>query len=504
MQDNNEHNINFTEWQLQSELGTIVSFLLLLKKNARGMILLTIYFLFKFSWYQYFWIIIGWVLLIVILGLFAYLSYKNIRYKIDPDRNEFLLNKGIINKTQNIIQLDNIIQVNIDQSFIQRLAGVYSVEIETAGSGKNEAIIEALDKEVAFALKESLLKDKQEVNVENTKETNYVNQSLDISDKTNILAIGPWQLIKYAFTADYARSVLILLGISISFFSRILEYVGQFYDYEENVESLFYYIYDSSHFIIICLAIIIIAIFFNGIRNVFTYFQMKLKIEDQSTWISYGLFARKNTVLQNNRTQTFTIQKNYFQQLLNVEKIQIEQTSNNIDTDKKAKIKIVGIEPEQSRELFAQVFDKPYQLPPIYQKSNPRWMILPFNILIVVPFLILTILIYIGAIPFWAIYAMGVYAVLMTLSIRFYWKNYSLFVDNNFLVKRTKFWTIKDQWIPIDKVQSIYVQQYFWHRRLGIGNIVITTAGGDMNFRMADYSHILALSNYLLFRIEQK
>src|SRR5690606_29320447 len=71
--------------------------------------------------------------------------------------NEFILEKGIWNKEQIIIQLDKIVQVNIEQHFAQRLVEVYAVSIDTAGSTQSEVKIPALDKPVAMALKQALM-----------------------------------------------------------------------------------------------------------------------------------------------------------------------------------------------------------------------------------------------------------------------------------------------------------------------------------------------------------
>jgi putative membrane protein len=55
---------------------------------------------------------------------------------MDNENEEFIINEGIFNKQKTIIQLNRIQQVNINQSLIQRLVGVY--ELDTAGSAKKK------------------------------------------------------------------------------------------------------------------------------------------------------------------------------------------------------------------------------------------------------------------------------------------------------------------------------------------------------------------------------
>jgi putative membrane protein len=49
-----------------------------------------------------------------------------------------LLLPRVFYKTKTAIQLRKIQQVNINQSFIQKLIGVYELEVHTAGSATNE------------------------------------------------------------------------------------------------------------------------------------------------------------------------------------------------------------------------------------------------------------------------------------------------------------------------------------------------------------------------------
>jgi putative membrane protein len=57
---------------------------------------------------------------------------------LDNENEEFIINEGIFNKTKTIIQLNRIQQVNINQSLIQRLVGVYELDVDTAGSAKKK------------------------------------------------------------------------------------------------------------------------------------------------------------------------------------------------------------------------------------------------------------------------------------------------------------------------------------------------------------------------------
>ncbi len=89
-------------------------------------------------------LIVGGVFCVVVLltGVFAlgfWLSWKNLSYEVGPQ--EFSLHKGIISKKRLHVPYQRIQSVDTRASLLQRVAGVCSVEIDTAGGSSNKAIV---------------------------------------------------------------------------------------------------------------------------------------------------------------------------------------------------------------------------------------------------------------------------------------------------------------------------------------------------------------------------
>lgn len=493
---------NFNDWNVQSDIGILVEILFLLKKWIRTFLALILYFLVTLSWQHYAWIGLGFVIGIILVLLFGYLSYKNTLYKIDTEKNEFLLKKGIFNKTNVSIQLDKIIQVNINQNVIQKLVNVYSVEIETAGSVKSEATLKALDKEVAFDLKERILIFKNEA--KSVETINHLSEIHQTEEKKKI-QISILQLVKYAFTADYFRSIMIMFGIILSFFSRIVEYFGDYFYYsDKEIESAAIEFFQNNVFVLYFLAMAFIAIFVNAIRMIFRYFNMEIALEKATTWITFGFFARKNTVLQNERTQIFYLSSNPIQRKLNIRKVNVTQISSDIEKDKKAKISIVGLNEEQMQEIFSSIFSR--EIPKLNSfslKANIRLLIIPIFFLLLIPLSLSLTFAKVEMIEWqtWIIFS-AIYIPLFWLLSKYYWKNYSLYFENGFLIKRTKLWTESLQITDVQNIQSVHVSQYFWQEKTNIGNLSIHTAGGQIRFSAMNIEEICRLANYILFRLE--
>ena len=156
---------------------------------------------------------------VIIIGVISYLQYLFFTFHIDEENNEFVIQKGVFNKTRITIQLHKIQQVNINQSLIQRLVGVHKLEIDTAGSDKKEASISAISHELATILKERL--------INHSAIENPISQENEVEESpTSLLKISLISLIKIGFTSNYIKSFALLFV----FFTTIMENLRHFPD----------------------------------------------------------------------------------------------------------------------------------------------------------------------------------------------------------------------------------------------------------------------------------
>ncbi|MBC8883128.1 PH domain-containing protein [Flavobacterium piscinae] len=148
---------DFSQPQRQSIKGIAIMFADTLQGIIRGLWAPILLIIYKFDWSKMYFLIFGFFLLLLLIGVVAYLKYMNFTFFLNEEKQEFVIQKGVITKNNITIQLDKIQQVNINQSVVQKLVGVFSVDIDTAGGNKKEASIRAVDNAVALHLKNKLL-----------------------------------------------------------------------------------------------------------------------------------------------------------------------------------------------------------------------------------------------------------------------------------------------------------------------------------------------------------
>ena len=83
-------------------------------------------------------IVLGLVLIIGLVALFQWLSYKHLYYIMGPE--EFNLYSGIFNKKRVHVPYQRIQSVDQRASLLQRVFGVCTVSIDTAGGSNNKAV----------------------------------------------------------------------------------------------------------------------------------------------------------------------------------------------------------------------------------------------------------------------------------------------------------------------------------------------------------------------------
>ena len=159
---------NFNQPQRQSLIGVLVMFTDTLQKIIRGMWPILVVWIFKFNQMNKLYIGLGVLAVVVLVGIIAYLQYLNFTFFIDEENDEFIINKGVLNKSKIAIQLHKIQQVNINQTLIQKIIGVHALDVDTAGSNKKEVSIRAISHDLAIALKTRLLSESHKVTVDDS------------------------------------------------------------------------------------------------------------------------------------------------------------------------------------------------------------------------------------------------------------------------------------------------------------------------------------------------
>lgn len=496
-------NVNFSSPQRQSPLGVAVLFFYSLQQNARVFWPMILVFLFNFKEFNKLYLVLGVLFFLIFTGVISYLKYRSFTFFLDTEKEEFIISDGILNKTKTAIQLDKIQQVNINQSFVQKIIGVYELQVDTAGSSKKEGNIKAISYSIALELKSRLLNRSVRSTNENKETFPSPIETEQVEPDKPIVSIGLLSLLKLGITSNYRKTIALILLFIFTIYENFKKFVTNSSFYEDKVDLYVDQNMDLISKVIGMIFILFIVLVLNILRVVIQYYGYKISSQKDSLLLSYGLFNSKSTILKPEKVQITVIKRNFFQKKLGILELRIGQATSGDPEERKSVIEIPGCSDIESKSilklLFQQLPKKEYPLKPNYRK-----LIIAGFIFLVLPIFFYTLIgNFFSPAVFDFAYLVPVYIILIGTVQYFKFKNNKLYINENFIIKQSGAWDISTEIIEPHKIQAISISQYFWHKKPDLGSIVLHTAGGDIAFQMGDYAVLKSKVNLWLYCIEK-
>lgn len=431
--------------------------------------------------------------IIFILALtYSILYFSRFVFLINPRTEEFVLQKGVFNSQTISLPFNKIQQVNLRRNLVQRLIGVYSVLIDTAGSKEKEVEIKALSRIKAEKLAELLISySRLEENIQQEEKEEKAAEDWHFS--LNIL-----QLLKLGLISNYLRGLLLLITFYLTlkdqfFLNKFIP--AEFIMVEPNLDSPL----SVWKIILLLLAIITVTVADTFIK----YYGLRLKKSKSGLQVEMGLRKNKKVSLKAKRVQAIEILNNPFQQRLNLQKIKFFLASSPNDPEKSITT-IPGI----SQELLSKILG--------YMHVNPIkkqvTQIIPNKLLIFkkisagfLPLLLIPIIskFYNLNLPLkWLIIIISVYSVILLGYQLLYFRSLRLSFSEEFILKNSGVWENKQQYLEIWKLQAVSISQPLWYRKKNLVTLTFHSAGGDVSFELIDRNKAESLMDYVLYKIE--
>ena len=490
-------NLNIFEPQRQSVQGILIIFGNSLQQIIRAVWPFLIVTIYKFDSQKVYFYVAILAVLLVLGAVIAYLNYLKFTFYYDKIRNEFVVNKGILRKTKIAIPVEKIQQVNINQSLIQKLVNVYSLEIDTAGSATKEVKISAISHELALQIKETLLDTENEATSATEVET------LDKNGKKPFIKLSFGLLLKIGLTTNYGRSIALLFGFFATTYNGLQDIIASIQIDTEEISSQMeqsFALFSGGIFIGLILVLILSI---NMARAIYKFYDFQIIKNKYSLLVISGLFTKKQTLLRPNKVQTIQYSQNFFQKKWKFFDMKMKQASSEETPNKKeeSSFEVPGCSENQRDEILKMIL-KRIPNPYLSLKSNFRYLIKSFIFLILIP----TGVYFSFAISVEEVmakmYLYFVYLGLILIYTFFRFKNNRLFIDKDLVIKKSGAWDLEHEMIEVHKIQCIVLKQYFWHKKLNLGHIYLYTAGGVLNFTFAPFDILKKLTNEWIYKVE--
>jgi len=486
---------NFSEFSKQSPKGIIVLYFKQIYTTLKLFWILLFFAIKDFSKFSKIgenYIYLGILVVLLFFLIRAFLIYKNFLFKID--NNHFILQQGIISKTNTSIPFHRIQNINFKQNLVQQIINVYEVSIETAGSTDTEIAIKALNFEDAKNLK-SVILDSKEINESIVKQ----------STEKPFLKISILELFKVSLTENHLRNLFLFIAILLGFFQQIQQIADSFGE----TETLDGFIKDSTNavstsFILVFALLVFLTItaFITSFVRIFlVHFNLSAYLKKDAFEINQGLFTKKSIILKKQKIQNITVSTNPLKRLIGISYITFKQAvSGKINHKNEKVIKIVGCKKNQVDDVKTNLYqfkdieaqDKMY--PDTYYKNR----VYLFNLLFLV---IIYVSIYIFTEPFFLyslVLILPIYGFLIQKKIkkRFYKLNDEMIVVGNGMIET------HHTYLELFKVQNIKLKQTIFQQRSNVTDLILQTASGKITVPCLSYSKAIEMYNHILYKVE--
>ncbi|MDR6844173.1 PH domain-containing protein [Flavobacterium granuli] len=496
---------DFSQPQRQSIVGIFVMFIYSLQGYAKALGPILLIWIFKFNEINKVYLVAGILVIFAIIGIVSYLRYLNFTFYIDQENEEFIITEGVLNKTKTTIQLYKIQQVNINQSLIQRLVGVYELVVDTAGSNKKEGSIKAISHALALDLKARLLENESKKSLGSHDVSTYSNEiSIEKRNDAEIpfIKISFLSLLKIGITSNYVKSFFVLLAFFISVYDHVKQITGRDVLDEQNIEDYVDRSQVATAFSVLFIIFFLTIIIINLVRTIFTYFDYKIARQKGSLLLSYGLLNTKSTIIKPEKVQITSVTQNFFQKKMNVLNLKIKQATGGEKEEHKQHIEIPGCSHLEKESILKLLFQK---IPEKGVMLKPNFRKLGFSVFLTIGLPLLGFYfvrdLIMGQMPM-IDYLMFLYVVFVGI-IQFYiFKNNRLYINNDFIILQSGAWDVTNKIILPSKIQAITTSQLFWHKNINIGSLTLHTAGGNISFQLGNFTAIKQYVNLWLYEME--
>lgn len=439
------------------------------------------------------------------------------RFVFMVEGDELVVKKGIVNQERLTIPLDRVQSVAINQKFLNRLIGLVSASVDTAGSSDAEFEIDAIERPKAEALQRLV--------------AGYHRSSVGAAVPVAPGGLGPDGRVTYGTAADGAPVVpgalaapvetdivrrspadLVRIGITrwpwaglvaLAPLGAVAEDLGRFLPFDiPDPESLGYDAPSDfgAEFVALIVGIVVAVVVFVSVlgavlqtlREVVSNWDLRLIRTETGLRRTSGLLSTTSKASTLSRIQALQTDQTPQQRLLGIRKLTLPTVG-----DGDIGVPILG--DDELRDIRSIVFNKP-DPPALDRRISPAFIYLSVRD-VLIPIVPATVMLY--------FFTVGRWALLLLLFLPIRW----LAARRQVRLRR---WSISQRRIAeayelvnrhtaeldLIKAQTVSISRSFFERRRGLATVKIETAEGHLAVPLIGIAEAQAVRDRVLFAVE--
>ncbi len=400
---------------------------------------------------------------------------------------DLLIKKGLFRKKQISIPLERIQSVHIERTLLHQLLNISRLRIDTAGSSKTEATIDAIASRKAESFKTYLLQHKESIPEGVTAPT---------EDLQPLIRLSNVDLLKLGLTSNHIQTFFVILAFCISMLQNLEEIFG-----ERVIELL----KESSAFFtiqaILALAIVVLvaSVIVSVIRTVIAFFDFELMKTPQGYRIKSGLLHTRQFLVPYRKIQLYSWKANWIRRRVHLYTLEFHQATRDA-VGKKQRLKV-----PVTKQPMIDTLLQPYH-PDIHDEADSVHTIskvYPFRRTLIpaLPVTIFTSLIFYPWLETDALW-FGLLLPVWFVQAWYFQKHFRLFIAADALQVLQGVWGREVKLMRWYQLQHCEMRQSLYQRSKGLATVILYTAGGSVKLPFISLQLANSVCNYALYKTE--
>lgn len=430
----------------------------------------------------------------VLSALNSLLSYYFSRFYVDG--GDLVLEKGWIQRTRLSVPVERIQSISFQQSFLHRVFGAVSVEIDTAGSKGAEFSLMALAEADAVALRDFLLSRKREAG-----EAPGTPEEEAATGSKLLMRLSTLDLLKIGISQNHIRTAGILTAVGLGFFDDLESALGKqlYKDMERSVGALFENLFSLT----LAFVAILLLVSFIGtlVLTVVRDYDLRFIRTGQGFKVVAGLFTRREQSASLGKIQFISWSAHPIQRWLGMFSLRLHQTAGYAPNSRKI-IQVPGCYPPQLETVRSEYFPQTGEEEWEWHSPTEHYFRRRF--------------LYLGIIPVLA----GIGLSLLTRNqhmlplfvlwgpAAYFWqrqivRTFRIGLHAEGLQLRSGFFTRETTFLLWRKAQAVSLRQSPYQRGKSLADTVLHTASGDIILPYLPEEKAALIRDFVLYRVEK-
>lgn len=455
----------------------------------------------------------------ILLVVSALLKFYYFQYRLS--KNTIEIRAGVFRKSHTNLPFSRIQNVKLEQPIYYRLTGYACLQLDTAGSVKQEVKVAALPLAFAEALKQQILAqhtetNQNQVNKNRESESNSNSQSI-ANDSTHANAHNNETLLNTRSLKDLiihgvtSNRIWIFLGASAPFIDNFYEFIS------EKLSSFGFDLSDAFdlathswlevglYALTLTFLMMFVLTLFSVLGSVMTFYGYTLSKTGDKYIRRSGLFTKHEVTMRLSRLQMIVQKQDWLDMVLKRINLKFEQSDANLrranSNTVNNKIMVPSVTPEQSQQLINDIYPNNQLNNISFTKISKHFLVRYLGFTLIPLFLICQAVLLLNA-----QYELMITSLLPFTFIAFLivmrWYRWGYAIDKNFIYLRKGYVGVDYYCFPIYKVQQTTFKQSIMMKRNKLATARLVLASGTITLPYLNEPQTHELLNETLYQVE--